>query len=57
MHEAQMRHHGEDEQAAGKPHGAHARAEEQGKGLPFFLEVFASELDAGDDELDTEDEA
>ena len=52
-----MGHHGEDEQAAGHPHGGHARAEEQCKGLPFFAEVLAWELDACDDELDAEDEA
>lgn len=39
-----------------KPHAHHARAEEYTQGAPFFQDVPAGEIDAGNGELDTEHE-
>lgn len=57
MEEGKIRHESVDQQAGDGPHGRHDGTEEEGEGFPFGLQVARGELDAGEDELDAEDEA
>lgn len=57
VQEGEVRHEGPDQEGGGEPHGGHDGAQEDGQGTPLLLEVTAGELDAGEDQLDAEDEA
>lgn len=57
VQEGDMRHHGPDEEGCCEPHAGHDGPDEQGHGLPLRAEVPAGQLDAGENQLNAEDEA
>ena len=52
-----IRDDGPDDQAGEKPHEGHADAEDEGERAPFALDVFPGQLDAGQNELNAENDA